>query len=233
VDLRHLRGFSRRGGFRIIGVGRGHLDVRGIVACAARHDRVFAGLDEHLELGTRRPAHRPGVSRNETISEPKCVEDPHVALAHFLVRAPCTVFVHVERVGVLHQELAATQEATSRSRLVAELRLDLVQVLRKIAIATDLVTRNVRHDLFVGRAEVIVAAFPVFQAEKRVAEAIPAPGLLEVVGRQEGRHEHLQRASTIHLAPDDGLDLLQDPHAERQEVVQAGANPAHEPRARE
>src|SRR5262249_21766966 len=111
--------------------------------------------------------------------------------------------------------------------------LDLVEVLRHVAVALDLATRDVGDDLLVGRAEVVVAALAILDAKERVAEAIPAARLLEVLARQKGRHQDLERAGAVHLLAHDVLDLLEDAQAERQEIVHPGADLADEAGARE
>ena len=95
------------------------------------------------------------------------------------------------------------QEAPARPRLVAELHLHLVEVLRQIAVAADLAARDVGDDLLVRRAEVVVAPLAVLEAEERVAVEVPAARLLEVLGGQERGHEDLERAGAVHLLADD------------------------------
>ena len=70
------------------------------------------------------------------------------ARAAFLV----TGLIGVEGVRVFHQELATAEQAGARPRLVAELGLHLVQVLRQVAVAPDIATNHVRDDLFVSGA---------------------------------------------------------------------------------
>ena len=79
----------------------------------------------------------------------------------------------------------------------------------------------------------IVAAFPVFQPEEDVTVQVPAPGLLEVFGREKGRHEDLLCARSVELATDDRLHFAQDPEAKRKKVVRAGADLTNEPSAGE
>jgi hypothetical protein len=41
-------------------------------------------------------------------------------------------------VGILHDEFAASHDAEARADLIAELRLDLVEIDRQLAVALDL-----------------------------------------------------------------------------------------------
>src|ERR671924_342999 len=71
----------------------------------------------------------------------------------------------IERVRVLHDELARAQDARARSGLVALLRLDLVPDLRQVAVRADLARREPRDDLFVGHGQAHVALVAVLQPE--------------------------------------------------------------------
>ena len=69
--------------------------------------------------------------------EPAPLEYICVRLHHLLVAEIETLFVGVEAVGVLHVELADPQQSSSRTLLVAEFRLNLVQDAGKVAVAVD------------------------------------------------------------------------------------------------
>jgi hypothetical protein len=228
-DLRRVDLPERGLGFVVFGrvrpsLHRRDLDVRRIFAVVARDDRVLPRIGEDLELGARRSSDRAGVRRDETILEAHTIEDAAVRLPHRLVALLGGVLAHVERISVLHQEFAAAQEAAARAGLVAVFELNLVEVLRHVAPALDLAARDVGDDLFVRRSEMELGALAILQTEEGVAVEIPATGLLEVLPRQERRHEDLERARAIHLLADDSFDLLEHAKAERKEVVHAGAD---------
>src|SRR4029079_514347 len=61
--------------------------------------------------------------------------------------------VEVARVRVLHDELADADEAATGARLVAELRLEVIEDHRQRAIALDDVAQKDRHDLLVGHRQ--------------------------------------------------------------------------------
>ena len=108
--------------------------------------------------------------------------------AHRLVRLVERLAAGVERVGVLHDELAPAHQAETRTHLVAELRLDLIEVDRQLAVRVDRVAHGVGDD-FLGRRRVDeVALVAVFDAQQLLAVALPAPRLHPQLGRLDRRH---------------------------------------------
>lgn len=128
----------------------------------------------------------------------------------------------MERVGVLHDELAAAHQAEARADLVTELGLDLVHVEWQLFIAGQLVTGQVGDDFFVGRANAEVALVAVLQAQQLRAVLFPAAGLLPQLGRLDAWHQHFQGTGGVHFLTHHGLDLAHYPQAHRQPGVQAG-----------
>lgn len=128
----------------------------------------------------------------------------------------------MERVGVLHDELAATHQAEARADFVTELGLDLVQVERQLFIAGQLVTGQVGDHFFVGRTDAEVTLVAVFQAQQLRAVLLPATGFLPQLGGLDARHQHLQGAGGVHFLTHHGFDLAHYPQAHRQPGVQAG-----------
>ena len=73
-----------------------------------------------------------------------------VGLGHGLIALFQALFACVEAVGVLHVELADPDQPRSRSHLIAELGLNLIQNERKVAVALDVGPHHVGDDLLVG-----------------------------------------------------------------------------------
>src|SRR5581483_8957455 len=159
------------------------LDVRRVAAAVARDDRVFAGLGEHLELVARGAPDRSRVGLDGAEDEAAAPEDALVGVVHVPVLALAVRAIGVEGVAVLHQELAPAHEAEARADLVPELGLDLVQVLREVAVRADLLPHDVGHGLLVRRAEAEVALVAVLDAEQLLAVALPASALLPELRR--------------------------------------------------
>ena len=85
--------------------------------------------------------------------------------------------INVERVRVLHDELAHPQQARLGTRLVAELGLNLIPDLRQLLVAAQLLARDVGHDFFVGHAQTKVGALAILEAKHVLAHHRPAPAL--------------------------------------------------------
>src|SRR3954454_23789243 len=101
------------------------------------------------------------------------------------------VLVAVERVCVLHDELAHAQEPAARPRLVAFLRAEVVPLLRQLPVRLQL--RAVQRErLLVRHREDVWPAAAILEPEE-LRDAEP-PRLLPELGRREHRREHLLAA---------------------------------------
>src|SRR5262249_52306325 len=184
------------------------------------------------ELDRLAPAHRARRGLDRERVEAAAREDAAIGLEVALEGRVEAGGVEVERVGVLHHELAHAQEARLRARLVAELRLELVPDLRQVAIAADL-GRDLREDLLVRHAERVLRALAVLEAEHLLAHHLPASRALPELRRVERGERALLAADRVHLAPHDARDLRADAHAERQQRVDARGELSHVARAHE
>ncbi len=126
--------------------------------------------------------------------------------------------VAVERVRVLHDELANAEQASARPGLVAVLRLEVVEPLRQVAVRAQLPSVE-GHRLLMRHREDEVAARSVLELVDLGRD--DAPGLLPELGRRQHRHEHLLGADRVHLLADDLRGVLVHAPAERQERPQA------------
>jgi hypothetical protein len=129
--------------------------------------------------------------------------------------------VAVERVRVLHDELADTDQPPARPRLVPVLDREVVEDLGELPIALDLA--GVEGDrLLVRHRKHEVAPGAILELEEfRDADAArPLPQL----GRGQERHQHFLAADRVHLLADDLLDLAVDAPAQRQVRPDAGAD---------
>ena len=116
---------------------------------------------------------------------------------------------HVKGIGILHHELAATQDARTRTLLVAVLGLNLVQGDREVLVRGVHVLDGRGEHFLVRRAQQHVCALAVLETE----EVIPVlgPAVRELVGlaRQQRREEHFLAADGIHLLAHNILNLAQ------------------------
>ncbi len=130
--------------------------------------------------------------------------------------------VDVDRVGILHEELADAQEAGFGAWLVAELGLDLVPDLGQLLVAAQLAARDDGEDLLVGHAEAEIRALAILQAEHVVAHGGPAAGFLPDFARvQRWQQEFL--SDGVHLLADDRDDLVDGAIAEIEVAVNSSA----------
>ena len=134
--------------------------------------------------------------------------------------------VDVERVTVLHAELAGAQQAGAGPGLVAVLRLDLVDDERKVLVAAVQVFHQQREHLFVGGRQQHVGAATVLQAEQVVAVIGPAAGGLVGLLGQQGGEVDLLKAAAVHFFAHDALDVLEHLPAERQPGEATGCSTA-------
>ena len=131
--------------------------------------------------------------------------------------------VEVEGVVVLHVELAPAHDSEARTQLVPELPLDLIEVLRQVAVAAHRLAEDVGHDLLVSGAEEHRALVPVGEAQHLLAVVVVAAAFLPELGRLHCRHQDLLAAGGVHLLAHDLLDLAQHAQSQRQPAVDAGA----------
>ena len=143
------------------------------------------------------------------------------------------LLVEVEGVGVLHEELAAAQEAEAGADLVAELRADLVQVERELPPRRDRAAHHVGHGLLGRRRERELAVLAVLEVEEDPLGlvTVPATGLDPELLRLEDRQVDFQRARRVHLLADDLGHLPERPEPERRVRVDARGELVDESRA--
>ena len=205
---------------------RGALDQSAV----AEH-LALPGAGEDDELVAEVAADRAGVGAHRDRAQPHAGEGAQIGDEHPVVGPPGAGMVEVEGIGVLHQELAAAHDAEPGAELVAELPLDVVEDFRQRPIAPDVVPEDVGDLLLVGRAVEHVAVVAVDDAQHLPPVAVIAPALAPEVGRLDRRHQHFLGAGAALLVAHDGLDLAQDPEAQRQPGIDAGAGLADHARA--
>ena len=219
---RGVHGLRRRAGEPLDRLRRRarHLDVGGVAGGRQRDVVLARGARRHV-LVRAQPAHHPDVRLDPVPLEPAAVEDAVVGLDVQVVAVLQAVRVAVERVGVLHDELARPQDARARARLVPLLDLDVVEDQRQVAVGAHHLRDVHRHVLLVRHGEHQVGAPAVLEAELLVEPV--APAALPQLGGLEHRHQHLLRADRVELLAHDLLGAPVHP--------QARGQPRPEPRA--
>ena len=125
----------------------------------------------------------------------------------------------MERVGVLHRKLAHANQPTAAARLVAELRLYLVEHKWVLRVRHRLAARKVYHRFLVRHAEQHVHPGAVLEAHQLAADALPPARLLPQFRRKHDRHQHLLPVDCVHLLPDNILNFGRDALCRRQKRV--------------
>ena len=222
VDGRGVRRLLdvRLGCFREVDRGRRGchdcLDVGCIVAVVAPHESVLADLRRRKELLASRAAHRTRHRRDDDVPHAQAVKGGDVRVTVALVGDLEAGIVDVERIGVLHDELAAAKDPRARPRLVAVLGLDLVEDDGQVLVGGVLALDEQREHLLVRGPEQVVRALAVLQSEQAVAVLGPAVRLLVRIARQQCREVHLLESCVVHLLAHEVLDVAIDEESERQ-----------------
>ena len=218
-------GFRERLGGRHAGGQQRHrlgqLDVGRIVGTGAVNQRILTGVGNHLELVAGRAANRARIGRHGPIVQPQPVEDANIGVEHLLIAGQRCLGVAVEGIGVLHGELAAAHDAEARPALVPELGLDVVEVLRQLAVAAQILPRQISDHLFRRGLDDELALVPVLHPHQLGAVLFPAAGFHPQLGRLDHRHQQLDGTGGVHLLADDGLDATNDAQPQRHVRVDA------------
>ena len=209
------------------GAPLGRLDIGCVLARGAAHEEVLAHSRGNHELVVDLPADRPRLRLDRGGVQAEPLEDPHVGVIDNLVGSLHGLHVHVEGVGVAHDQLAGAKQPEPGPGLVAEFDLDLVDGEGQLPIGVDLCAHGGGRHLLVGGTE-HEGATPALDGEGGQgvgAEERSPPALLpQLQGVQRGE-EDLLASRPIELLPDDLLQLVEHPEPEGHE----GVHPRGEP----
>ena len=170
-----------------------------------------------------RAAHDPHVRGDRDRVDPQSLERPDVGGVLRLVARVQTGLVAIAAVGVLHDELADPDEPAARARLIAPLRLEVIDHHRELAVRLHDVAQQDPDDLLVGHREDHVPAVAVLEPAQLRADRVVAAAGPPDVGRVDHRHLHLLAADLVLLLADDLLDAVTDPLAQREQRIDARA----------
>ena len=166
-------------------------------------------------------ADRAGVGRDRAEGQAHAREDAHIGGVHLVVARLGAFHVAVEGIGVLHREFAPAHDAEARPAFVTELGLDVIPVDRQLAVALDLLARDVGDHLFRGRLDDEIAVMAIFDAQQLRAVLLPTTRFLPELGGLHHRHQQLDRPGAVHLLADDLFDLANRAQAHGHVVVNA------------
>jgi hypothetical protein len=170
----HALGCGQRLRHALDRAGRGarHLHVGGIAGVGERHVVLPGRAGRHVLVGAE-AAHHPHVGLHPVPLQPAAVEDPVVGPGLRVVGDRQGLFVAVEAVGVLHDELAGAQHPGSGARLIALLDLEVVEHQRQVAVGAHLAGDVRGQRLLVGHGQHQVCPAAVGQLEQLVDRVAP------------------------------------------------------------
>ena len=203
-----------------LGVGTRDFDVGGIAG--SEHDVVLSGRAwRHVLVGAD-AAHHPDVGLDPVPLQAAAVEHAVIRGAVALVGSVEPGTVAVERVGVLHHELAGPEHSGSRPGLIALLDLEVVEDQRQVTVGLDRGGYVPGDYLLVRHRQHHVRAPAVLELEQ-LRDRI-APGAAPGLGRMEHRHQHLLPPDRVHLLANDLDNPLMHPPAGREPAPQSGTD---------
>ena len=115
----------------------------GALACVGQDDELVAGI----------AADRAGVGRHRDGLQAHPREGAQIGDEHLVVGGPPRHLVEIEGIGVLHQKFPPAHDAEARPQFVAELPLDMLEVLRQRLVGMDLGAEDLRDPPHVGWPE--------------------------------------------------------------------------------
>ena len=204
-----------------------HVAVGGVAALRTERQTVFAAGGEVHELVRDRAAHHAGVTAHGDQRHTDALPDALIGPVMGAILALQSGLIAVQRVGVLHPELAHPDQSAARAQLVAKLGLHLIHQNRELPVGGDFRGGVERHRLLVGHGQHQVALAAVAKACQGGVDLVPAARGLPQVGRMDHRQGQLLSADAVHLLAQDLLDLAQRAPAERQQGEDAGRYLAH------
>ena len=185
-------------------------------------DFRFTGFGKHDEFMAEIATDRTGIGTHRDRLEAAALEGAEIGDKHAVIGRLRRLVVEVEGIGVLHQEFAATHHAETRTALVAELPLDVVEIERQVLVGLDVGPEDVSDHFLIGRAEEHLAFHPVLDAQHLLAVVIIAAALAPEFGGLDGRHQDLDGPCPVLLLAHDIADLVERHLAERQPGIDAG-----------
>ena len=202
-----------------IHVRRGHGEVE--IIAVAEH-LALAGVGQHDEFVGEIAADRAAFRHHRDRLQAHAREGAQVRDEHAVVSVLGAGKIQVERIGVLHQELAPAHQPKARPHLVAELPLQMIEIERQIFVGAHIGAKNLGDHFLVGRPVQHVALVAILDAQHLLAIGLVAPALAPEFRRLDGRHQKLDGAGTILFLTHDPAHLVEHAQPERQKGIDAG-----------
>src|SRR5207249_11349654 len=129
------------------------LRVGDMPARVAAEHRLLAAFGDDHKFVTLSAAYGAGIGVDDEVVETAALKDSLVGASVRVEGAVQAGFLVIEAVGVLHRELAPSNQTAARPRLVSELGLDLVERERELLPRVDVATHDIRDHLLMRKTE--------------------------------------------------------------------------------
>jgi hypothetical protein len=168
--------------------GGGHLEIGRVIISVGEHDGVLAGFGQNVKFLRRAAADAAAVRLHGPKIQSDTRENPRIRFEHQPIAFREACFIRVERIGVLHQELARSHDAETRADFIAELGLNLVEIHRQLFVASEFTPGNVGDHFLVRGPVGEFPVVPILEAQQLRAILVPAGRFLPQFRGLDRRH---------------------------------------------
>ena len=125
----------------------------------------------------------------------------------------------MEGIGILHGKFTHTEQTCSRSRLITEFCLDLIDHKRILGVGVRIFSYQMYRCLLVSHSKNHAAVVAVTETHQLRADTLKSSGLLPEGTWKHNREHHFLAVDRIHLFADDPLDLGSHPFARSKQRI--------------
>jgi hypothetical protein len=184
------------------------LHVGSVIAGITQNDGILSDRSQKHELMGDVSAHHTGIGFDRYhLRHADTLEDALVCCVAFLVILLQIFLAGMEGVSILHRKLTHTDQSGSRTGLITEFCLDLIDHKRIFGVALCILAYKVYGCLLVGHAEYHFGIVAVGEAQQLIADAIVTAGLIPQRSRHDNRELHFLAVDFVHLLAQDLLDF--------------------------
>ena len=182
-----------------------------------------------MELVGRLAANVTRVSLHGVRLESAPRKNARIRVKHPLVALICRVHRHIEGVGIFHHKFFRAHQPKTRTYLIPELPLELIDDKRQLAIGVHKPLHNIRRRLFRRRTHRVAVLSAIFKTEHPRSHRLPAPRLLPKFGGLQNRHRYLKSTRAVHFLTDNPRHFRKHALPERQVGIESPCELTHKP----
>ena len=184
------------------------LHVGSVIAGITQNDGILSDRSQKHELMGDVSAHHTGIGFDRYhLRHADTLEDALVCCVAFLVILLQIFLAGMEGVSILHRKLTHTDQSGSRTGLITEFCLDLIDHKRIFGVALCILANEMYGCLLVGHAEYHFGIVAVGETQQLIADAIVTAGLIPQRSRHDNRELHFLAVDFVHLLAQDLLDF--------------------------